>query len=99
MKFDEMNPAPPVTRTRFVIRGTACRCRDKGDAGFACVPDRRTILSRSRAEHPPQVASELFVDRVQGAALHVALNPPEVLPDQREDESLDAEHEEHEHAA
>src|ERR687884_682499 len=56
MKFDEMNPAPPVTSTRF------------GN-------------------------SDLPVDRVQRSPLDVALDPTEVLADEREDEPLDPEHE------
>ena len=55
MKFDEMNPAPPVTNTRF--------------------------------------ASKLLLDRVQRPALDVALDAAERLADERQDESLDAEHE------
>src|SRR5215207_4821024 len=65
MKFDEMNPAPPVTRTR--ISATAPKATD----------------------------SELLVDRVQGAALDVPLDAGEVLADQREDEALRTEHDEH----
>ena len=61
MKFDEMNPAPPVTRTRLL--------------------------------------TQLLLDRVERPALDVALDSAEVLADEREDEALDAEHEEHGDAA
>ena len=56
MKFDEMNPAPPVTRTRF--------------------------------------AHSSSVDRVERPSFDLALDSAQVLADQREDEALDAEHEE-----
>src|SRR5918912_2328896 len=62
MKLDEMNPAPPVTSTRF------------GN-------------------------SDLPVDRVQRSPLDVALDPREVLADERQDEPLDPEHEQDSHAA
>ena len=54
MKFDEMNPAPPVTRTRL---------------------------------------HKLLLDRVQRPAFDVPLDPSQRLSDQRQDEALDAEHE------
>ena len=57
--FEEMNPAPPVTRTRFTC-------------------------STSSA-----------LDRVQRPALDLALDAAEVLADEREDEPLHAEHEDH----
>ena len=57
-----MNPAPPVTRTRFGI-------------------------------------SQLPVDRVEGAALDVALDSAEILADEGEDEALDAEDGDDERAA
>ena len=42
---------------------------------------------------------ELAVDRVQRAPLDVALDPPEVLADEGQDEALHAEDEDHAHAA
>src|SRR5881392_1122058 len=70
MKFDEMNPAPPVTSTFFAI-----------GAG--------TLASRL----------ELAVDRVQRPSLDVPLDATEVLADEREDEALNAEDEQHRDAA
>src|SRR4051812_40027524 len=42
---------------------------------------------------------QLPVDRVQRTALDVALDPPQVLADQRQDEPLQAEDEDHRDAA
>src|SRR5476649_472850 len=56
IRFDEMKPAPPVTRTRLLT------------------------------------CSELLFDRVQGPAFHTALDPGEVLADQREHEALHTEY-------
>src|SRR5215216_4444270 len=64
MKFDEMNPAPPVTSTRFT-----------------------------------DALLELLLDGVQRPAFDLALDSAQMLPDQREDEPLEAEHEEDEDAA
>ncbi len=43
-----------------------------------------------------QASRELSLDRVEGPALDVALDPAEVLADEGEDEPLEAEHAEHE---
>src|SRR4051812_3821682 len=52
-----MNPAPPVTRTRF------------------------------------DFTLELLIDRVEGPAFDPALDAPQILPDERQEEALDAEDE------
>src|SRR5439155_3691770 len=62
-KFEEMKPAPPVTRMRLRLPGTA-------------------------ETYPLQLA----VNRVERPALDPALNPAEILADQRQDETLDSEH-------
>src|SRR5207248_252374 len=59
---------------------------------------RRTQTPRESAAFA-RSSLELFIDDVQGATLDVALNAPEVLADQGQDEALDAEHEQNRDAA
>src|SRR5947209_6163595 len=63
MNADGMNPAPPVTNTRFADTG-----------------------------------SDLLLDDVERTAFDVALDAAQILPDEREDEALDAEDEDYANA-
>src|SRR5215213_3114471 len=166
MKFDEMKPAPPVTRTRFWATAPKATGRDRPAARClscpgvtparrfcaprvtpaACVTGcairyasrpyrtwlaarasgvplrswtvwtkcaRRVPVLRALVASQPRNAFQgsrvangvrlsarvrrrlqLLIDRVQRAALDVALDAGEVLADQREDEALRSEHDE-----
>src|SRR5215210_4694053 len=134
MKFDGMNPAPPVTRTRFALTsGKPSGAPRSGDVARTGTKSAHTHAPEGAGRavplpHPKRVGgglvgrpgaplshrrrrverlvegnlapntSELAVDRVQRPPLHLALNPPQVLADERKDEALDPEYEQDEAA-
>ena len=80
-------------------RGPPARCslhasRDP-EAGNLRFPASLPEQARGDACRPRLRRSQLALDRVQRAALDLALDAAEVLADEREDEPLHAEHEDH----
>src|SRR4051794_28345400 len=98
---EEHTVAPPARyfcTLRVILKpGTTIPCDPPLGRGRADVNAPVLVLNQhkvgiSRAAWSPL---QLAFDGVQGPTLHLALDPPQVLADEREHEALDPEHEDH----
>src|SRR5712691_3202860 len=115
MKFEGMNPAPPVTSTRLVtarprpntgepmVPPWAPSSTDLAGLAPTGLPPGQARLRRRAPRCAPSTmrisSSKLLRDRVQGPPFHLSLDSAQVLAHEREDESLHAEHEHDSRAA